>query len=67
LALAGALLFGLADAVQFRIQALSGTNTVIPYELLLMLPYLLTIAVLFRGIKQQERPESLGTPYLRGE
>jgi ABC-type uncharacterized transport system permease subunit len=32
-----------------------------------MLPYLLTIAVLFRGIKQQERPESLGTPYLRGE
>jgi ABC-type uncharacterized transport system permease subunit len=67
LALVGALLFGLADALQFRIQALSGSQTAIPYEILLMLPYLLTIAVLFRGIKTQERPESLGAPYVRGE
>lgn len=67
LALVGALLFGLADALQFRIQALSGSETSIPYELLLMLPYLLTIAVLFRGIRTQDKPERLGIPYVRGE
>jgi simple sugar transport system permease protein len=63
LAVAGALLFGLADAVQFRIQALGDEN--IPYEALLMLPYLLTILVLFRGIKKTEQPEALGQPYIR--
>lgn len=67
LALVGALLFGLADALQFRIQALIGSTTAIPYELLLMLPYLLTIAVLLRGIHSQDRPERLGVPYVRGE
>lgn len=64
LAVVGALLFGLADAVQFRIQALGDQS--IPYELLLMLPYVLTILVLFRGIKKTEQPEALGQPYIRG-
>ena len=64
LAVAGALLFGVADAIQFRIQALG--NESIPYETLLMLPYLLTILVLLRGIKKTEQPEALGQPYIRG-
>jgi simple sugar transport system permease protein len=64
LAVAGALLFGVADAVQFRIQALADES--IPYEILLMLPYLLTIVVLLRGIKKTEQPEALGEPYSRG-
>lgn len=64
LAVAGALLFGLADAVQFRIQALG--NESLPYEVLLMLPYLLTIIVLFRGANKSEQPEALGQPYIRG-
>ncbi len=64
LAVVGALLFGIADAVQFRIQALGAEN--IPYETLLMLPYVLTILVLFRGIKKTEQPEALGQPYIRG-
>jgi simple sugar transport system permease protein len=64
LAVVGALLFGLADAIQFRIQALGDES--IPYELLLMLPYLLTILVLLRGIKKTEQPEALGEPYVRG-
>jgi simple sugar transport system permease protein len=63
LAVVGAILFGLADAVQFRIQALGDQR--LPYEVLLMLPYLLTIVVLFRGIKKTEQPEALGQPYLR--
>ncbi len=70
LALMGALLFGLADSLQFRIQALSqverGAGT-LPYEFLLMLPYVLTIlALLFRG-KRSEQPAALGRPYTRGE
>jgi ABC-type uncharacterized transport system permease subunit len=70
LALVGALLFGLADSLQFRIQALSqvelGAGT-IPYVFLLMLPYILTIlALLFRG-KRSERPAALGVPDTRGE
>lgn len=64
LAVVGALLFGLADAIQFRIQALGDQS--IPYELLLMLPYVLTILVLFRGVKKTEQPEALGQPYIRG-
>jgi len=63
-AVVGALLFGIADAVQFRIQALGSKD--IPYEVLLMLPYLLTIIVLFRGVKKTEMPEALGQPYIRG-
>ena len=64
LAVVGAFLFGLADAIQFRIQALGDES--IPYEILLMLPYFLTILVLFQGIKKTEQPEALGKPYLRG-
>ncbi len=41
--MAGALIFGLADAFQLRLQAL-GYN--FPHELLLALPYVLTIAIL---------------------
>lgn len=68
LALVGALLFGLADALQFRIQALSqierGART-IPYEFLLMLPYLLTLLVLFYRKGRGDAPTALGRPYTK--
>lgn len=73
LALVGALLFGLADAVQYRIQALSQVGRgagAIPYEFLLMLPYVLTIlALLVRSNRrgQTQAPEVLGRPYVKGE
>jgi simple sugar transport system permease protein len=41
--LAGALLFGAASALQYRLQA---AGSAIPYNLLLMTPYLLTLVVL---------------------
>jgi len=69
-ALFGALLFGLADSVQYRIQALSqigrGTGT-IPYEFLLMLPYVLTLVVLWFRTGRGAAPEVLGRPYTKGE
>ena len=68
LALFGALLFGMADSIQYRIQALSqvglGLQT-IPYEFLLMLPYVLTIVVLLVRPKGIEAPAALGRPYDR--
>jgi general nucleoside transport system permease protein len=70
LALVGALLFGLADSIQYRIQALSqvelGAKT-IPYEFLLMLPYILTLVALLIRSKRIDQPAALGRPYTRGE
>lgn len=66
LALVGALLFGLADSVQYRIQALSqverGART-IPYEFLLMLPYVLTILALLYRTSRSDAPAALGRAY----
>ncbi|HBY94208.1 MAG TPA: ABC transporter permease [Chloroflexi bacterium] len=70
LALAGALLFGLADSLQYRIQALATTGRgagAIPYEFLLMLPYLLTLGVLLVRVRKTDAPAALGRPYLKGE
>lgn len=68
LALVGAMLFGLADALQYRIQALSqverGAGT-IPYEFLLMLPYVLTLLALLYRRKRSDAPAALGRPYVK--
>lgn len=56
------LLFGFADAVQLRIQIY---NPAIPYQLLTMLPYILTLlALLFSG-KKRAGPKAAGKPYYR--
>lgn len=60
---AGALLFGGIDALQLRLQAL---GIAAPYQLMLMLRYLLTIAALmFISTKKVGLPASLGIPYQR--
>lgn len=69
LAVLGTLLFGLMDAVQYRIQALSAVQRgsgSIPYEFLLMMPYVVTLLVLYLRADQQDAPEMLGRPYERG-
>lgn len=63
LALGGALLFGIANALQFRIQAMNIEG--VPYEFLLMLPYVLTILVLLQRVRRAETPAALGTPYIK--
>lgn len=62
-AFAGAFLFGIATALQFRIQALN--LGAIPYELLLMLPYVLTLLVLLRGDSRSTAPAALGKAYVK--
>lgn len=61
--LAGALLFGFADAFQLRLQSLGFT---LPYQFLLMLPYVLTVIVLVLAARNKFiNPSILGVPYTR--
>jgi general nucleoside transport system permease protein len=67
LALVGAVLFGVAESLQIRIQAL-GLKDAIPYEFLLMLPYIFTVLVLIFSKNQYgDQPTALGVPYTRGD
>ncbi len=55
-----ALLFGLGSALDVRIQALGWH---IPYQLLLMLPYVLCLGVLAGCVGRADAPLALGKPY----
>jgi simple sugar transport system permease protein len=71
----GALLFGLCDAVQLRLQ---GTATAVPYEVFLALPYLAALLAVtlrssaapgplraHRAHRPRRAPAALGTPHTR--
>jgi len=60
----GALLFGCASALQLRLQA-QGIG--IPSQLLLMLPYILTVVALIFASKKAEFPGAYTVPYSRME
>ncbi|KUO42832.1 MAG: hypothetical protein APU95_04270 [Hadesarchaea archaeon YNP_N21] len=66
--LLGSILFGGADALQYRLQAMGGIlmGVYIPPEFLLMLPYLLTMVVLVFIYRGAGAPSALGRPYKRG-
>ncbi|HVM94848.1 MAG TPA: ABC transporter permease [Candidatus Acidoferrales bacterium] len=55
--LAASLLFGMATALQFHVQAL---GLAIPYQFLLMLPYVLTLLVLAGYAGKTRAPAALG-------
>jgi simple sugar transport system permease protein len=56
-AVAAALVFGAASALQYRFQA--GGST-LPYQLFVALPYLITLAVLAGGLGRARAPGALG-------
>ena len=64
-ALVGALLFAFFDALQLRLQ--QGGDSWLPYQLYLMLPYLLSIAALILVARQASYPQALMKPYRKGE
>ncbi|MBB3446670.1 ABC transporter permease [Rhizobium sp. BK379] len=64
-ALLGALLFAFFDAFQLRLQTVFGG--VVPYQLFLMTPYLLSIAALAVMARRARVPQALMQPYRRGE
>jgi simple sugar transport system permease protein len=57
---AAAGLVGITDALQLRLQAM---GLGVPHELLLMLPYLLTILVLVGFVGNARYPAAAGLPY----
>jgi ABC-type uncharacterized transport system permease subunit len=62
--LLGALFFGLIDAIQLSLQAV-GVD--LPYQLLLALPYVLTVLALIVNRGSSRAPLALGKPYYREE
>lgn len=64
-ALIGALLFGAFDAYQLRLQTLAGG--IVPSQVFLMLPYLLSIAALVLVARKADYPKALMKPYIKGE
>lgn len=57
-----ALFFGFLDTFQLQVQ---GIGVEFPYQILVSLPYVLTIVVLVYGRAKSGAPLALGNPYLR--
>ncbi|MCY7306888.1 MAG: ABC transporter permease [Rhodoferax sp.] len=64
-ALLGALLFAFFDALQLRLQQ-SGDGA-LPYQIYLMLPYVLSIVALIVVARKASYPQALMKPYRKGE
>jgi simple sugar transport system permease protein len=64
-ALLGALLFAAFDAYQMRLQQLVGSE--IPYQIFLMMPYVLSILALIVMSRRVGYPQALMIPYRKGE
>jgi len=60
--LLGCLLFGLADAGQMQIQLM---NLGIPYQFLLMIPYVLAMAAMGGVVGKVRSPAAMGKPYVK--
>lgn len=61
--LIGALFFGLVDALQLRLQQMVPN---LPYQVFLMLPYVLSLVVLIGLSRQSRSPQALMVPYFKG-
>ncbi|MEH6359350.1 MAG: ABC transporter permease [Amylibacter sp.] len=64
-ALMGALLFGMFDALQVRLQTQAGA--VIPGQIFLMAPYVLSIIALVIVARKADYPRALLTPWFKGQ
>ncbi len=64
-ALLGAILFAAFDAYQVRLQQVTGG--VVPYQLFLMMPYVLSILALVLVARRAAYPKALMIPYQKGE
>jgi len=64
-ALLGGLLFALFDAYQVRLQQIAGAY--VPYQVFLMLPFVLSILALIVMSRRAGYPRALMVPYRKGE
>lgn len=65
-ALLGAVLFAAFDALQIRVQQTS-LGTYIPYQIFLMMPYILSILALILMSRRAQVPAALMVPFNKGE
>lgn len=65
-ALLGAILFAAFDAYQIRLQQ-TDIGAVVPYQLFLMMPYILSILALVLMSRRAEVPAALMVPFNKGE
>lgn len=65
-ALLGALLFAAFDAFQIRLQQ-TGIGADVPYQIFLMMPYLLSILALVLMSRRAQVPAALMVPFNKGE
>lgn len=56
------LVFGAGEALQYRLQAL---NTGIPYQFLVMLPYIITVVAICMLMRKSNKPASSAVPYVK--
>ena len=70
LVVAGALLFGFTDALQIRVQAVSGgISSSVPTEIFAAAPYAITLAVMVAATVwagRNAQPAALGVPFRKG-
>lgn len=64
-ALLGAILFAAFDAYQVRLQQVTGGA--VPYQIFLMMPYVLSILALIIVARRATYPKALMVPYQKGE
>ena len=57
------LLFGVAEALQFRLQAQAAEE--IPFQFLAILPYVLTVVALVSIVRRSVQPAALTHPYIK--
>jgi ABC-type uncharacterized transport system permease subunit len=57
------ILFGGADAVQLRLQAM---GIEVPHQIVQMLPYLITMLVLASVVGRTVSPKAMGKPFTKG-
>ena len=65
-AVLGAILFAAFDALQIRLQQ-TAIGALVPYQLFLMLPYILSILALVVMSRRAEVPAALMVPFNKGE
>lgn len=62
--LAGSLIFGITNALQFRLQNMGFP---LPYQLMLMAPYVVTLLIVILFARGRSSPSALTKPYYRSE
>ncbi|MEM4600781.1 MAG: ABC transporter permease [Sulfolobales archaeon] len=65
LSLGFAFIFGFSEALAYAIAVTPGIKEVVPYHLVLSIPYIVTLAIVSIFIGKRRFPRALGQPYIK--